>query len=200
MKFRKHSPLLLLLLPSLALALAPHAVVDVEEDANRLAGEALPPSLKGRQGLPTKDAPVDGKDGKPHLGPFVGSDTPGDTDHQDRPSLKGRPEDPTIVDGKKIPETNDGVMFDKNREKPLEGTTGTEGGVSSKSKARKFEEGQTGEKVVTQPKSPKEVPPLPHSEEEKLPKDGTGQAADDDDASYAGLEVSTAFIWDVITL
>lgn len=200
MKFRtRHSPLLLLLLPALANALSA-SIPDTNDDSDASAAfikgvdSVPPPTVKGRHGVPTKDAPVDGKDGKPHLGPFVGSETGKKSDHQDLPPLKGRPDDPTIVDGKKIPETNDGVMFDKNRERPQEGTTGTEGGVSEKDKTRRLQEGRTGEKVVTQPESPKEQPPLPHSEEAKLLKDKTKQSPDDDSdgTSYTGLDVRLA--------
>ncbi|KAL7919539.1 UPF0016 domain-containing protein [Trichoderma austrokoningii] len=200
MQFRtKHSPLLLLLLPAIASALA--------TDPTNSARDTIPGDvsevamLKGRLGVPTKDAPVDGKDGKPHLGPFVETDGKLSTETKgeaDLPTLKGRPEDPTVVDGKKIPESNDGVMFDKNRAKPQDGTTGTEGGVSEKDKARKAHEGKTGEKLVNQPEAPKEHPPLPHSEEKKIEKDkakGTKPADDKPssdkdgrDTGYTGLE------------
>lgn len=120
----------------------------------------------------TKDAPVDGKDGRPHEGPFVKIENlrKGETgdSKKDHPPLKDRPNDPTMVDGKKIPESNDGVMFDKDRPKPKEGTTGTAGGVSEKDKTRKAQEGKTGEKAENRPDPPKEAPPLPHSEEDKI--------------------------------
>jgi hypothetical protein len=211
MQFRtKHSPLLLLILPSIASALATNPVAGNDQDAALAADVADPAMLKGRLGVPTKDAPVDGKDGKPHLGPFVETDGTASTEtkgEKDLPTLKGRPKDPTIVDGKKIPESNDGVMFDKNREKPQDGTTGTEGGVSEKDKARKAHEGKTGEKLVNQPEAPKEHPPIPHSEEKKIEKgkDKTKGAdvdkeksksksssdKDVEDTGYTGLEVRT---------
>lgn len=159
---------------------------------------------KGRTGLPTKDAPVDGRDGKPHQGPFVETDgkpAKGSADSKSSAAavekIKGRPQDPTIVDGKKIPESNDGIMFDKNREKAKEGTTGTQGGVSEKDKARKAKEGKTGEKLVTQPESPKEKLPLPHSEEAKM-NEGKEKSKtkpldkeaikDGDNGGYAGFD------------
>ncbi|KAM4065054.1 GCR1-dependent translation factor [Hirsutella rhossiliensis] len=155
---------LLLLLPSLAVGLANDGL------------PSSPAALKPRHDLPSRAAPIDGKDGKPHSGPFVETDgTATDSDNNELPPLKGRPHDPTVVDGKRIPESNDGVMFDKNRERPQQGTTGMEGGVSEKANARKAQEGQTGEKVLTQPQSPKEQPPLPHSEEQKI------QTGDDKD-------------------
>lgn len=60
------------------------------------------------------------------------------------------------------PHSNDGVMDDPNRSGPKEGTRGTEGGVSEKQKENRL----SGEKV---PGGPKEAPPLPHSEQQKLP-------------------------------
>ncbi|KAM6481469.1 hypothetical protein HDV62DRAFT_83260 [Trichoderma sp. SZMC 28011] len=174
MQFRaKQAPILLLLLPSIASALATNPAAGNDKDSIPAADVADVAILKGRLGVPTKDAPVDGKDGKPHLGPFVETDGTVSTEtkgEKDLPTLKGRPKDVTVVDGKKIPESNDGVMFDKNREKPQDGTTGTEGGVSEKDKARKAHEGKTGEKLVNQPEAPKEHPPIPHSEEKKIEK------------------------------
>ena len=203
----KNSPLLLLALPALTAALvAPgsgvgsEAASTLDDDAVGLAssGNTDDGSLaKARPGLPTKDAPVDGKDGKPHSGPFVETDntisTEGEANGEVLRPLKGRPDDPTVVDGKKIPESNDGVMFDKNREKAKEGTTGTEGGVSEKDKVRKAQEGMTGEKVVTQPESPKEKPPMPHSEETKLGMTdktyGTEKETEQSSEQYTGLDV-----------
>ncbi|KAF1855128.1 hypothetical protein Lal_00004256, partial [Lupinus albus] len=105
------------------------------------------------------------------------------------PGLKGRPEDPTVVDGEKIPETNDGVMFDTNRVHAQEGTTGTEGGVTERSKARKLEEEIAGEETFRKPSSPKEAPPLPHSEEEKIRASGGDKAKElGDDAGSAKVE------------
>ncbi|KAK2592244.1 GCR1-dependent translation factor 1 [Conoideocrella luteorostrata] len=175
------SPLLLLLLPSLAAGLSPRVVPSVNAGdskslgrttESRQADDAAKPksSTGGRYGVATKAAPVDGKDGKPHLGPFVETDGVAvDAKGQKLPQLKGRPADPTLIDGQKIPKSNDGVMFDKNRDRPEKGiSTGTEGGVTEKDKARKEKEGKTGEKAVTKPEAPKEQPPLPHSEERKL--------------------------------
>jgi Ca2+/H+ antiporter, TMEM165/GDT1 family len=203
----RYSPLLLLLLPSLtstALAAPP-------DNSRQRAARAVAPSgppvetssiARSKYDVGTKAAPVDGKDGKPHDGPFVEIDrkvTPDDGEApRERPALKGRPEDPTIIDGKKIPDVNDGVMDDKDRQRPKEGTTGTEGGVSEKDKARKAKEGKTGEKMKTKPETPKEAPPLPHSEEEKIlgekdakkdaGKDKTKADAKSSD-NVAGLEV-----------
>jgi Ca2+/H+ antiporter, TMEM165/GDT1 family len=195
MKFTTTNSLILLLLAGAQASLAltkdePGALAPpVEPDAN-----AAVVNLDNRRGVPTKDAPVDGKDGKPHLGPFVETDLSSTQKTQERPQLKGRPDDPTVVDGKKIPDTNDGVMFDPNREHAQEGTTGTEGGVSEKSRARKAQEGKTGGKAVAQPEAPKEKPPVPPSEQEvvKTVSDKTVKTTvdpDEDISAYTGLDV-----------
>ena len=134
---------------------------------------AKPPSVDG---IGTKDAPVDGKDGRPHLGPFVETSA-----ERDRKKAKESGDDAKVEkakpstlaggassdDGWKMPETNDGVMDDPNRTGPKEGTRGTEGGISEKSKERK--EGiLEGEKSEKKPDPPKEAPPLPHSEQESI--------------------------------
>lgn len=181
---------LLLLLPSLAAGLEPR-----DSDAASFT------ALKSRRDL-SREAPVDRKDGKPHLGPFVATDgTATDSNNNKLPPLDGLPDDPTMLHGQKIPKSNDGVMFDKNRERPQKGTTGTEGGVSEKERARKAKEGETGVKFLAKPQSPKEQPPLPHSEEQKLrtgdakDKDkskqstDTSRSRDDGKADYTGLDV-----------
>lgn len=177
--------------------------------------------LKPTAGLGTKDAPVDGKDGKPHAGPFVdldGDRTKAKSTEDDvseliidkkPPSLKNAPTDLAVVDGKKIPEKNDGIMNDPSRASPKVGSTGTEGGVSEKDKARKAQEGQTGEKVEMTPTPPKEAPPLPQSDQDikpeaaKAEKDAKktkikdGDSDDDDVAqSLSGLEVSLKKAYD----
>ncbi|KOS22367.1 GCR1-dependent translation factor 1 [Escovopsis weberi] len=212
MRFRtQHSPLLLFLLPSLVTALAPKATAPAPTTKEQAALAAtddtddagLSAAFKNRVSVPTKDAPVDGKDGKPHNGPFVDTSGRAKTDSKEKalPPLKGRPKDPTIIDGEKIPESNDGVMDDENRQRPQHGTTGTEGGVSEKDKARKAKEEKTGEKAVTRPEAPKEQPPLPHSEEQKIPgskekaKDKAKDSeSSDEDTAYTGLEPFHSFV------
>ncbi|CAJ2503905.1 Uu.00g112990.m01.CDS01 [Anthostomella pinea] len=183
MRFRQPAaPLLLLLLPSLALASSSSSSssssLDTDSKEARLAASDLDSTLastKAKVDVGTKNAPVDGKDGMPHEGPFVTtdkgrkkSDTTDGFESIDLPPLKNRPSDPTIVDGKKIPESNDGVMDDPHRQTPKQGTTGTEGGVSEKDKARKAKEGVTGERVENIPETPKEKPPMPHSQQQEL--------------------------------
>ncbi|KAI1741902.1 UPF0016-domain-containing protein [Xylaria scruposa] len=220
MRFRQgHAPLLLFFLPPLALSASvagnklsqddriarvdsTDSVLDESVDSDIIT------SSKPRVDVGSKIVPVDGKDGMPHEGPFVtlsdnkgrrkGADADVDddlaSDSRDLPSRKNRPADPTIIDGKKIPESNDGVMDDPHRKPPRRGTTGTEGGVSEKDKARKAKEGRTGEKVEMVPETPKEKPPLPHSEQEKMQgdketkveKDKSKSEKDTDD--IAGLE------------
>jgi hypothetical protein len=180
----RRSPLLILLIPSLAAGVAlassssdaRDALADTDIGAAAAFADSTASGSTKKYDVGTKDAPVDGKDGRPHEGPFVEIENlrKGETGEskKDHPPLKDRPNDPTIVDGKKIPESNDGVMFDKNRPEPKEGTTGTAGGVSEKDKQRKAKEGKTGEKAENKPDPPKEAPPLPHSEEEKIMGDG----------------------------
>ncbi|KAG7291577.1 hypothetical protein NEMBOFW57_001596 [Staphylotrichum longicolle] len=177
----RKSPLLLLLLPSLAIAAA---LADKQSDTEAIANSDSASSTR-RYG--TKDAPVDGTDGKPHAGPFVELDkTAGSA--KDLPALKDRPSDPLVVDGKRIPDSHDGVMDDKNRQGP-KGPTGTEGGVSEKEKDKKMREKQTGEKVENKPPTPKEKPPLPHSDQERIQADSEAKSGDKAAATDAsGLE------------
>ncbi len=229
MKFRRRpSPVFLLLIPAISSILASAAPAEVSSELSKdkevreakvLAPTATIPlgqlNLKptSKVDVGTKDAPVDGKDGKPHAGPFVDYEkdrkkqTPATEDGElvtKKPALKDEG-DERFPDGRPIPEVNDGVMNDPGRELPKQGTTGTEGGVSEKDKARKAQEGQTGEKLEKKPDSPKEAPPLPHSEIEKITKGekdaakqadkdaskkNKGKESDVDDASeLLGLEV-----------
>ncbi|TKA81380.1 hypothetical protein B0A55_02059 [Friedmanniomyces simplex] len=144
-------------------------VVDATESARATA------SLRPYVG--TEDAPVDGLDGKPHAGPFVDR-TPEESKMQkgsatETPTMKAVPtslekfaQGASSEDGWKladIPEKNDGVMNDENRSAPKKGTTGTEGGISEKEKARK-----ANAPMENKPQEPKEAPPLPQSEQERM--------------------------------
>lgn len=187
----RKSPILFLLLPSLAVAAAT-AAADPDPDRDSVTARAGTP-IGRRYG--TKDAPIDGNDGKPHAGPFVelGSSS---SSEDDLPVLKDRPADPLIMNGKRIPESHDGVMDDKDWSRPKNGPTGTEGGVSEKVKEKRLREMQTGEKVENKPPTPKEAPPLPHSEEERIQMAKKEERSDDrastDDPS--GLEVPCRLI------
>lgn len=221
MKLRWGSVHLLLLSVSVVSALADAAQdktkSTVAKAETRDAAALLEPAVDGTKGkyVGTKDAPVDGKDGKPHAGPWVGTDLDkkpkSNSDSKDTDSVvkkPGKKDSSELVgaDGSKIPQSNDGVMDDPNREAPKHGTTGTEGGVSEKDKARKAQEGQTGEKVGKTPDPPKEARPLPLSEDTKnvgeknLPEGGKTKAKakdedDEDDTAegLAGLEVRSRF-------
>lgn len=141
---------------------------------------------------------MDGKDGRPHAGPWVETGA-----ERDRKSAKGSDdfdlgsttydskipssEHLSTEEGKMIPHSNSGVMDDPNRTGPREGTRGTEGGVSEKKKENLY----NAEKV---PGGPKEAPPLPHSEEQKLPSDsdsatGTGTRSAEGAGTLGMLEV-----------
>ncbi|KAJ5820351.1 hypothetical protein N7474_005942 [Penicillium riverlandense] len=193
MKFHFSSPLILFLLPAITTALSDATSKNdltqnsrgsrddynsnarlVDSDASGVAGSAS----KG-----TLDVPVDGKDGRPHAGPWVETSA-----ERDRKSSKGTSDgsdlspskydsklpssDHLTEDGKVIPHSNGGVMDDPHRSGPKEGTRGMAGGVSEKEKENQL----SSEKV---PGGPKEAPPLPHSEQKKMPSDsestdGTG--------------------------
>lgn len=124
-------------------------------------------------------------DGKPHAGPFVEVSSGKDKLAAVVQDLGPGKATPTSLeryikevskDGGQIPESNDGVMDDKYRITPKEGTTGTEGGVSEKN--RIAQEGQTGAKLERVPDPPKIAPPLPHSEEEEISKENLGSGKD----------------------
>jgi hypothetical protein len=230
MKFRRRpSPVLLLIIPaisSILVSAAPEAASSLSTNREAREAKALSPtatiplgqlSLKptSKVDVGTKDAPVDGKDGKPHAGPFVDYEKDrkkptSTTEDGELVTKKTTPKDAgdeRLSDGRPIPEVNDGVMNDPSRELPREGTTGTEGGVSEKDKARKAQEGQTGEKLEKKPDSPKEAPPLPHSEIEKITKGekdaakqtkNKGKDNDADDASeLLGLEVGQTIFFNI---
>ncbi|KAI0130074.1 hypothetical protein BJ170DRAFT_593603 [Xylariales sp. AK1849] len=189
---QRRAPLLLLLLPALALASSSlDTKSDAAEDASTL--DSVTGIAKAKYvDVGTKDAPVDGKDGKPHEGPFVDPYKKGDKTDMTGVKTKAAPilEDITVKGkgkGKDSTDTSDGVMDDPHRQPPKQGTTGTEGGVSKKDKDRKAQEGKTGEKAEKVPETPKAAPPLPHSEQEKI-VGGEKDAKKDKTDDVAGLE------------
>lgn len=104
-----------------------------------------------KQDIGTKDAPVDGADGKPHKGPFVEYEQ-----SRKKSSAFIDTEKPIRQDrSRKLAE--DGVMNDRNRDSPKKGTTGTERGVSEKSREREEHESQTGRRKEQKPESPKDA-------------------------------------------
>ena len=174
MKVRPRRPLFLILLlsilsPSLARSSLNYNKADVGRLVARDSGSLRPNSDQpsgATQSNPigTKDAPIDGNDGKPHAGPFVETEA-----ERNRKKAKDSPdEEPAVLpvteqakEQASVRQSNDGVMDDPNRVGPKDGTRGTEGGVSEKSKESKIGEEK-------KPDPPKEAPPLPHSEQEMM--------------------------------
>ena len=209
---QRPSSLLLLLVPCLHFTTS--ALLSSEEVVALAEGKQIgpPPELPNQgskpvvNGLGTKDAPIDGKDGRPHLGPFVETGA-----ERDRKKAKEIGSDdakvekpiPSSLPDSEMPETNNGVMDDPNRTGPKEGTRGTEGGISEKNRDSKQSQSDAA-KGEKKPDPPKEAPPLPHSEQESLnqkaPKDKDKDdgkkskeiSAEDIDKSkeLGGLEVS----------
>jgi hypothetical protein len=108
----------------------------------------------------TKDAPVDGRDGMPHEGPFI--ETNAERSRKKSKETGDEELAPAVLKttvNQNMPVSNDGVMDDARRLGPAEGTRGTEGGVSGKSSSKLTDK---------KPDPPKESPPLPHSETEKM--------------------------------
>ncbi|KJX98980.1 hypothetical protein TI39_contig379g00002 [Zymoseptoria brevis] len=160
---------LLLIAPALVLAADLKGPVDPADGTAVLTNEEIlalnhPPaagqrgtsddalSTKSKPYKGTEDAPVDGMDGKPHAGPFVDT-TPDDPKEKKSKGDAKKPAKPAALEkfgDEKIPEKNDGVMNDENRPIPKKGTTGTEGGITEKGKAKKEAE--------VKPQSPKEAP------------------------------------------
>ena len=212
--------LLLQLFPSLLAAPPPSYASELAEpktprdtaDSAVVTGDVLKVTNGiGKKDTGTKDAPVDGKDGKPHQGPFIETEA-----ERDRKKAKESGKDDSSAGGKgpsgerspkeelglgkskgsgkdlpkDIPETNDGVMDDPNRKGPKEGTRGTEGGISEKSKGMLNPDEASAEKT---PEEPKEAPPLPHSEQEKIEGDAgkstkstkSGKTSKEEDAASA---------------
>ncbi|KAI4195800.1 MAG: hypothetical protein LQ346_003348 [Caloplaca aetnensis] len=199
--------LLLLIIPCFQYT---YAIRSSEEVAALAEGRQLSKNADGPPSIPsslaksnadptvgTKDAPVDGKDGRPHQGPFIETSAERDRkkaketgDQKTASTAKKSPDtdelkEASYKDGWKIdlPETNDGVMDDPNRSGPKEGTRGTEGGISGKSRDGKTEGDSGLTKSEKKPDPPKEAPPLPHGEQEKLStkdgKESTKKASED---------------------
>ena len=155
--------------------------------------------------LGTKDAPVDGKDGRPHSGPFV--ETAAERDRKKAkesgeeeitiPSKKPAPKDSTkgeaLADSwdTAMPESNDGVMDDPNRVGPKEGMRGMAGGISEKTRDQKIHEGQDGVKSEKVPEKPKDAPPLPHSDQEELRLKAGEKASKSEKEAIKGEEQKT---------
>ncbi|KAJ5198124.1 uncharacterized protein N7498_007241 [Penicillium cinerascens] len=200
MKIHLSSPLILFLLPALSAAVDITPSSRPSPSASRGSYDLTsryvdPDSFSNNAAKGAQDVPVDGQDGRPHAGPWVETGA-----ERDRKSAKGS-DDIDLVstkydskfpssehlsteEGKMIPHSNGGVMDDPNRAGPREGTRGTEGGVSEKKKENQY----NAEKV---PGGPKEAPPLPHSEEKKLPSNSDSATGTDgrtaEDARTLGM-------------
>ncbi|QDS75602.1 hypothetical protein FKW77_006419 [Venturia effusa] len=199
---RSRSPLLLLLLPSLATSLTIDSKAkpgSVAQLADGEAGSATLPSRPGSVG--TKDAPVDGLDGKPHAGPFVEPKKLPPAKVEDlgpkwslSDEVRRIAKQRKLDDGFEVPKAEDSVMDDRAGEKPNKGPKGTEGGVSEKDRLRQQAgEGKGKSSGLKKPEQPKAVPA---SVEEKAPKgktkDKSGKEADVEEKpkqkGAAGLE------------
>lgn len=175
---RSKAPLLLLLLPSLAASLAIDSKAKPGSVAQLADGDAATAVLPTRPVVGTKDAPVDGLDGKPHAGPFVESGKkklPATVEDLGAGSgslsddLGAIAQKKKFDDGWAVPEREDSVMDDRVGEKPRKGPTGTEGGVSEKDRL-KLQAGEgkgKGGEAKKKPEQPKEAPPLPAGVDEK---------------------------------
>ncbi|KAL4935728.1 hypothetical protein BDV06DRAFT_206378 [Aspergillus oleicola] len=188
MKLRISSSVILLLLPAITTALADQASTYENTKDFTAVGRDTTGTKAGVADIDeypaksyskgTQDAPVDGKDGRPHAGPWVETSAERDRKNTGAVSLEDQYGQDTKStgqldsNGKPIPYSNDGVMDDRNRVAPKAGTRGTEDGVSGKSTGNTY----TSDKS---PDSPKAVPPLPHSEEQKLPTAGEDSGAKD---------------------
>ena len=171
----------------LARAAVPAAVPAYTQAA--FVAEASPAATSGAKG--TKDAPVDGLDGKPHAGPYV-DDTP--KAHEKAPNVVedlGSPKKPKASPGSvlvdKVLDGDKSVMQDPSR-KLATGKTGTEGGVSAKDKERLAHEDKTGAKMKQIPESPKEAPPHP-ADQKHLKGDAVATASVTRALGAGGLEV-----------
>ncbi|KAB2580082.1 putative upf0016-domain-containing protein [Lasiodiplodia theobromae] len=176
---------LLLLLPVLSAAV----VVDVDGNGVQKVRESSKDVTASASKLDvgTKDAPVDGLDGKPHAGPFVVENSPKTTDST-KTSSRESLSDEITVDQKKISsellqDKDIGVMDDPDRASPKKGTTGTEGGVSQRTKEHKALEEEKGEKLGKVPVSPDEERPLSNDEQERMGVDTADDSDDEDLAS-----------------
>jgi Ca2+/H+ antiporter, TMEM165/GDT1 family len=174
MKVRPRRPLVLFLLlsilsPSVAkspsgLEIGTRGLLVARDTVVSKANSEQPAGSAQANPVGTKDAPIDGKDGKPHAGPFVETEA-----ERGRKQAKNSADEEPAVNPSSAPTkeqadlrpSNDGVMDDPNRMGPKDGTRGTEGGVSEKSKEKKIGEEK-------RPDPPKEAPPLPHSEQERM--------------------------------
>ena len=197
-----------------------HAIAPKSKDHSPVdAGKGS--SLTGsKSSVGTKDAPVDGLDGKPHAGPFVeaspdesrrqaasdslASSHDDSQEHVSSSSTSDKSgESSTGLHGSSA-DDEEGATSDKSDRSSATRNTGTEGGISEKDRDRKAQEGLGVGKGRT-PDSPKEPIDLPDSIEdridlkEKTEKTTSSQKqSSDKEKSWdaVGLEVSaTKVFW-----
>jgi hypothetical protein len=153
---RRRAPFAVLLLATIV---ASEGIIQGSDLARRDPLETTGDARAGPVG--TEHAPVDGKDGMPHEGPWVETET--DRKNRKLSEVDEESADFTsdkTVPAKDLPQSNDGVMDDPNRIAPDAGTRGIDGGVTQRTKS--------GASHGKEPEQPKEIPPLPHSEKQKL--------------------------------
>lgn len=168
----RHTPFLLFLLSTLTTSSAIDGPLSRDVSPNQSIHHArsvkdILPGQVGTAGKPapigTEHAPVDGKDGMPHDGPFVETGAERSRKKQlsddDEPIVE-KPIKKEQYSNADIPQSNDAVMDDRRSSKPAEGTRGTEGGISGK--------GKTGILTDKKPDAPKDA--RPHTEDQKDPK------------------------------
>jgi Ca2+/H+ antiporter, TMEM165/GDT1 family len=160
---RQRAPLLLLAFA--LVASADSGLPQRSQLARRGPVPASDPAVDSRSGpVGREHAPVDGKDGMPHDGPWIETETDRKNQKLKDGAVDEDEEEAVYDSGTKatedMPQTNDGVMDDPNRKVPDAASRGVAGGVSQRAK--------DGTTVGKQPERPKEALPLPHSEKEKL--------------------------------
>lgn len=210
--------LLPLLLPQLAASLsAPDAAPakgkpgSVEQLANSPDPAGPAPLVTSPKSDPgTADAPVDGLDGKPKLGPFVDGSSAGkkkpptveDIGADTKQSTPSKESEAALREAgasekdreqhRMLMEAQANIMDDPNRIAPKEGTTGTEGGISEKERLKKAQDAKSAKPELKTPETPKEAPPLPESDDEpRIGKDKAKKITDEDDKvpGAPGMEV-----------
>lgn len=174
----RHAPILAILLSSLITCNAsdiPHGTIAARgvQGARAITEVVAGSGGANSKSAPvgTEHAPVDGRDGIPHEGPFVETSA----ERTRKKQLSDDDDNEIVMDkatkgqysGVEIPKSNDAVMDDRIRSNPAEGTRGTEGGISGK--------GRDGKPLDKKPDAPKDARPIPHSEMDKV---ADGERAD----------------------
>lgn len=127
-------------------------------DITNANGEVLGASKSESGSKGSLDAPVDGKDGKPHAGPWV--------EGERRQTGQGKSSGGEKFDAGVSSLGYTGMRTGTEGEKEA-ATRSTKGEVSGKQNGK-----GTGEKV---PEGPKEAPPLPYSEQQKMSTESVGK-------------------------